>query len=58
MVKNFQIRTVNVTRYMQPLREGGSLPALAEADDNFKYVLKFKGGGHGVKNVDCRITWW
>jgi hypothetical protein len=34
-------RTVNVTRYITPLREGGSLPALAEADD-FKYVLKFK----------------
>ena len=32
-----------------PLREGGSLPALAEADDDFKYVLKFRGAGHGVK---------
>jgi hypothetical protein len=31
------------------LREGGSLPALAEADDDFKYVLKFRGAGHGVK---------
>ena len=39
------IRTVTVTRYMQPLREGGSLPALAEADDGFKYVVKFRGGG-------------
>lgn len=36
-------------RYMLPLREGGSLPALAEADDDFKYVLKFRGAGHGVK---------
>ncbi|MDI1255078.1 MAG: aminotransferase class I and II [Flavobacterium sp.] len=43
------LRTVNVTRYITPLREGGSLPALAEADDDFKYVLKFKGAGHGVK---------
>ncbi|UPT68146.1 MAG: aminotransferase class I and II [Sphingobacteriales bacterium JAD_PAG50586_3] len=43
------LRTVNVTRYIQPLREGGSLPALAEADDGFKYVLKFKGNGHGPK---------
>lgn len=34
---------------MQPLREGGSLPALAEADDGFRYVIKFRGGGHGVK---------
>lgn len=32
-----------------PLREGGSLPALAEADDGFKYVLKFRGAGHGTK---------
>ena len=43
------LRTVNVTRYISPLREGGSLPALVEADDDFKYVLKFKGAGHGVK---------
>ncbi|HET7360487.1 MAG TPA: HipA family kinase, partial [Salinimicrobium sp.] len=43
------LRTVTVTRYIAPLREGGSLPALAEADDDFKYVLKFKGAGHGVK---------
>lgn len=43
------IRTVTVCRYIAPLREGGSLPALAEADDDFKYVLKFKGAGHGVK---------
>jgi hypothetical protein len=49
------IRTVNVTRYIQPLREGGSLPALAEADDNFKYVLKFKGGGHGVKTLIAEL---
>ncbi|MFM2284899.1 MAG: hypothetical protein RLZZ543_396 [Bacteroidota bacterium] len=43
------IRHVQVTRYISPLREGGSLPALADADDGFKYVLKFKGAGHGVK---------
>jgi len=42
-------RTVTVMRYILPLREGGSLPALAEADDEFKYVLKFRGAGHGVK---------
>ena len=46
---NLTLRTVNVTRYITPLREGGSLPALAEADDDFKYVLKFRGAGHGVK---------
>ncbi|MEO8733716.1 MAG: HipA family kinase [Flavobacteriales bacterium] len=44
-----QLRTVTVTRYITPLREGGSLPALAEADDGFRYVLKFRGSGHGPK---------
>lgn len=34
---------------MQPLREGGSLPALVEADDEFRYVAKFRGAGHGTK---------
>lgn len=45
------LRTVNVTRYIMPLREGGSLPALADADDGFKYVLKFRGTGHGTKSL-------
>ncbi len=54
MVKNL-LRTVTVTRYMQPLREGGSLPALTEADDDFKYVLKFKGTGHGVKTLIAEL---
>jgi hypothetical protein len=44
-----KLRTVQVTRYIQALREGGSLPALADANDNFKYVLKFRGAGHGTK---------
>ena len=44
-----QIRTANLSRYILPLREGGSLPALAEADDDFKYVVKFKGSGHREK---------
>src|SRR5213080_1511506 len=44
-----QLRTVNVIRYVTPLREGGSLPAIAEADDGFMYVLKFRGAGQGVK---------
>lgn len=43
------IRTVNVIRYVTPLREGGSLPAIAEADDEFLYVLKFRGAGQGTK---------
>lgn len=50
-----EIRTVNVTRYITPLREGGSLPALAEADDDFKYVLKFRGAGHGVKALIAEL---
>ena len=43
------IRTVNVMRYITPLREGGSLPAIAEADDEFMYVIKFRGAGQGRK---------
>jgi hypothetical protein len=50
-----EFRTVNVTRYIQPLREGGSLPALAEADDGFKYVLKFRGNGHGPKALIAEL---
>lgn len=42
-----KLRTVQVTRYVSPLREGGSLPALVEADDGFLYVLKFYGAGQG-----------
>jgi len=50
-----QLRNINVTRYITPLREGGSLPALAEADDDFKYVLKFKGAGHGIKALIAEL---
>lgn len=49
------LRTVTVTRYINPLREGGSLPALADADDGFKYVLKFRGAGHGVKALIAEL---
>src|ERR671912_1391398 len=42
------LRTVRVTRYVTPLREGGSLPAIVEADDDGLYVLKFRGAGHGA----------
>ncbi len=45
------LRAVAVTRYVTPLREGGSLPAIAEADDGFLYVLKFRGAGQGVKSL-------
>lgn len=49
------LRTVQVTRYVTPLREGGSLPALAEADDGFLYVLKFRGAGQGVKALIAEL---
>ena len=50
-----ELRTVTVTRYVTPLREGGSLPAIAEADDGFLYVLKFKGAGQGVKSLIAEL---
>lgn len=49
------IRTVRVTRYVMPLREGGSLPALAEADDGFSYVLKFRGAGQREKALVAEL---
>jgi hypothetical protein len=50
-----EIRRVHVTRYITPLREGGSLPAIAEADDNFLYVLKFRGAGQGVRSLIAEL---
>jgi hypothetical protein len=47
--QSLNLRTVQVMRYVTPLREGGSLPAIAEADDGFLYVLKFRGAGQGAK---------
>lgn len=49
------IRNVNVSRYITPLREGGSLPAIVEADDGFMYVLKFRGAGQGVKALIAEL---
>lgn len=46
-----QVREEDLTRYILPLREGGSLPALAEAGDGFRYAVKLKGAGHGVKSL-------
>ena len=54
-MEEMQLRNINVTRYIAPLREGGSLPALAEGDDDFKYVLKFRGAGHGVKALIAEL---
>jgi len=50
-----EIRTVNVVQYMQPLREGGSLPAIVKADDDFLYVLKFRGAGQGKKALIAEL---
>jgi len=50
-----QLRTVNVTRYVTPLREGGSLPAIVEADDGFLYVMKFRGAGQGEKALIAEL---
>lgn len=50
-----ELRTVEVTRYVTPLREGGSLPALVEADDTFLYVLKFRGAGQGLKALIAEL---
>lgn len=49
------LRTVNLTRYITPLREGGSMPAIAEADDGFLYVVKFRGAGQGVKALIAEL---
>jgi hypothetical protein len=43
-----KLRTVQVARYVTPLREGGSLPAVVEGDDAGLYVLKFRGAGQGA----------
>lgn len=44
-----EVRRQELTRYILPMREGGSLPVLGEADDGFKYVVKLRGAGHGKK---------
>jgi hypothetical protein len=50
------VRTVTATRYVTPLREGGSLPALVEADDDGLYVLKFRGAGQGRKALVAEVV--
>lgn len=49
------IRTVDVVQYVQPLREGGSLPAIVKGDDDFLYVLKFRGAGQGKKALVAEL---
>lgn len=50
------LRTVTATRYVTPLREGGSLPAIVEADDDGLYVLKFRGAGQGPKALIAELV--
>jgi len=50
------MRTVTATRYVTPLREGGSLPAVVEADDDGLYVLKFRGAGQGRKALIAELV--
>src|SRR5215470_8803960 len=50
------LRTVIATRYVTPLREGGSLPAIIEADDDGMYVLKFHGAGQGPKALIAELV--
>jgi hypothetical protein len=50
------IRTVSATRYVAPLREGGSLPGIVEADDLGTYVCKFRGAGQGLKVLVAEVV--
>src|SRR3954449_11538985 len=50
------LRTVRALRYVAPLREGGSLPALVEADDDGLYVVKLRGAGQGPKALVAGVV--
>lgn len=50
------MRSIEITRYVTPLREGGSLPAIVEADDDGLYVLKFRAAGHGAKALVAELV--
>jgi hypothetical protein len=50
------LRTVTATRYAAPLREGGSLPGLVEADDDGMYVVKFRAAGQGLKALVAEVV--
>jgi hypothetical protein len=51
-----QLRTLTATRYLTPLREGGSLPAVVEADDGELYVMKFLGAGQGAEALIAELV--
>lgn len=50
------LRSIRVTRYVTPLREGGSLPAIVDADDDGMYVLKFRGAGQGTRALIAELV--
>ncbi len=54
-MSKIEIRIVDVVQYLQPLREGGSLPAIVKADDDFLYVIKFRGAGQGTKALIAEL---
>ncbi|TYB76883.1 HipA family kinase [Bizionia myxarmorum] len=54
-MNKIEIRHVEVVQYINPLREGGSLPAIVKADDDFLYVLKFRGAGQGKKALIAEL---
>jgi hypothetical protein len=54
--QKMSLRTITATRYVTPLREGGSLPAIVEADDDGMYVLKFRGAGQGAKALIAELV--
>ncbi|MDE7160480.1 MAG: aminotransferase class I and II [Muribaculaceae bacterium] len=51
-----ELRREELVRYILPLREGGSLPALGEASDGFRYVVKLRGAGHGKKALISELV--
>lgn len=55
-MNGIDIRTVEVIQYLKPLREGGSLPAIVKADDDFLYVIKFRGAGQGKKALIAELV--
>ena len=56
ILPRMKLRTVTASRYVTPLREGGSLPAIVEADDSGLYVLKFRGAGQGPKALIAELV--
>jgi hypothetical protein len=56
VIRTNAIRTITATGYVMPLREGGSLPAIVEGDDDGTYVVKFRGAGQGVRALIAELV--